>query len=139
MSAIAEMVGIAMGSAAASYVAAWQLLVKPQEKKLDKKLVDAVPDQSVLATQIKNLESGVDDLEAVVKEHKQSLEKQIDDNARRLEQRVNRAEDNIGKMVTTEEFSAQVQITTKSVEGLTEKVGNATGAIEAWTRMSNRR
>lgn len=54
-----------------------------------------------------------------------------------LERRLKEAEDRLGRAVTDEEFHAYVRTTTDAVHGLSEKVGRAAGAIEAWVRMAN--
>jgi len=54
-----------------------------------------------------------------------------------LERRLEKAEDKAGRAVTEDEFEAYTSTTNKNVQSLTEKLGSATGAIEAWYRLQN--
>jgi len=52
---------------------------------------------------------------------------------------VKRMEDRVARSVSDEEFSSYTQQTSAAVTALTEKVGHATGAIEAWYRSQGSR
>ena len=52
---------------------------------------------------------------------------------------VKRMEEHVARSVSDEEFSSYTQQTSAAVTALTEKVGHATGAIEAWYRSQGSR
>lgn len=54
-----------------------------------------------------------------------------------LKRRLEKTEDRASKSVTDDEFEAYTSTTNKNVQALTEKIGSATGAIEAWYRLQN--
>lgn len=52
---------------------------------------------------------------------------------------VKRLEDRVSRSVSDEEFSTYTSHTSAAVTALTEKIGHATGAIEAWYRSQGSR
>lgn len=65
---------------------------------------------------------------AVVRQQLTDVQKEIVD----AKDRFNRIEERLAHNVNDEEFQAYVATTNKAVVGLTDKVGRAAGAIEAW-------
>lgn len=108
---LAQMIGSALGSAAATAGAVWGALVRPMQKQLAE-ASDAAKAQ-----------------DPKVPLFEQKLAE--------LERRLEKAEDKASRAVTEDEFEAYTSTTNKNVQGLTEKIGSATGAIEAWYRLQN--
>jgi hypothetical protein len=108
---IAQIVGTALGAAAATAAAVWGALVRPMRRQLNEATEAArAPDPKVAV-----------------------LESKLAEALRRLD----KIEDRTNKSVTDDEFEAYTSTTNKSVQALTEKIGSATGAIEAWYRLNN--
>ena len=108
-------VGGFLGSATAAFVASWATL----SRKLHTAEEEAKRDQKKLADTNVALEQRLAALEKTLEENRQDVRKLFD---------------RMRNAVTDEEFQAYVRATTEAVNGLTEKVGRTTGAIEAWQR-----
>ena len=72
---------------------------------------------------------------ALVRQRLETLQKEVGD----IRDAVRRLEDRAAHTVSDEEFSVYTTQTSTAVTALTEKVGHATGAIEAWYRSSSQR
>jgi hypothetical protein len=108
---LGQLVGAALGSAMATAGAVWGALVRPMQKKLS----EASEAAKVQDPEIPLLRQRVAELE------------------RRLE----KTEDKANRAVTEDEFEAYTSTTNKNVQALTEKIGSATGSIEAWYRLQS--
>jgi hypothetical protein len=75
---------------------------------------------------------------ALLKQEVVELKRRLDRDLADLKQRLDKSEERAAKAVTDDEFEAYTTTTNKSVQALTEKIGSATGAIEAWYRLSSR-
>lgn len=112
-------IGTALGAALTTFVATWRGLIHPLKKQLP-----APEHLAKLAKIPKDLPERLATLESENREMRRRLDEQaktIDD----LEARVNRT-------VTSEEFAAHAGTTAQAVQNLSEKVGQAKGAIETW-------
>lgn len=114
-----------VGTGAATFLATWATLVRPMKaRSADPRAVEA------LGTKLDGLKSDVDELkttqarlETRIENHEKSL-KNGDRKTEKLEERLSRT-------VTDEEFAAYTQQTTTAINGLTERVGRAIGALDA--------
>jgi chromosome segregation ATPase len=62
------------------------------------------------------------------------LERDLD----RAAEAIDKLEEKQGRTVTQEEFATYAQTMQQSLQGLVEKLGHATGTIEAWVRQQGR-
>jgi predicted nucleic acid-binding Zn-ribbon protein len=99
----------ALGSGLAAFAATWLTLFKPLQKEMEKP-----------ANEI-----------ALLRQKIEALEKKLE----KMEEKAERAEAVLKRTVTDEEFAAYSSSTTEAVNGLTEKVGRVTGALETWQQM----
>jgi len=109
--------GAMLGTAAASFFATWAALVRPLKRQLDASDSALVP----------KLDLVLHRLEALEREHL------------RINEKLASFEQRLAHLVTDEEFAVYTRHTTSALAGLTEKVGHATGALEAWSRQAPRR
>lgn len=107
--------GAMLGSALASFVAAWAALVRPLKQQIDSS--DPAPKLDLILHRLTALEAN---------------QQSIFDRLASLDQRM-------AHLVTDEEFAVYTRHATDAIAGLTEKVGRATGALEAWSRQAPRR
>jgi len=103
-------VGQLVGTALASYVASVATMRQRIDHDVDSRMKQPRERLDVFSNQIDGLVKACD----------------------ALSQRCKALEDRAVKFVTDEEFHAYVRTTTDAVNGLSEKVGRAAGAIEAW-------
>lgn len=122
MSEIAQVIGTALGAAAATAGAVWGALVRPMHRRLNEATEAARAPDPELAILRQRLADVLD-----------RLDKFEERSVRRLE----KVEERSANSVTDDEFEAYTNTTNKSVQALTEKIGSATGAIEAWYRLQN--
>jgi hypothetical protein len=72
---------------------------------------------------------------ALVRQRLESIQKELGE----VRDAIRRLEERAAHSVSDEEFSTYTTQTSAAVTALTEKVGHATGAIEAWYRSSSQR
>lgn len=116
---IVEFLGGILGASAASFAASWATFARPLKKQIDE-LADA-PKPTLPPPEI--TKTDIDELKAEMRRVFEKIEARCKD----IETRQNNA-------VTSDEFTAYTNHTTQAVNGLTEKVGRVTGALEAWAR-----
>jgi cell division septum initiation protein DivIVA len=107
-----EEIGKLVGAAAAGFAAS--LAAMPQRMKKE-----IAEDESL----------------ALVRQRLDALQKEVTE----VRDAVKRMEERVARSVSDEEFSAYTSQTSAAVTALTEKVGHATGAIEAWYRSQGSR
>lgn len=95
--------GASIGAALASFAATWRLLVVPAKNEASANIATLEAENKELRRRLDELAKSVDNLEA----------------------KVNRT-------VTTEEFTSHTSSTADALRTLSEKVGQAKGAIETW-------
>lgn len=113
-------IGTAIGAALAAIGASWGL-VRPVKKRLAE--AEAAASSPAGLSRISERVTRLEDAE----ERRSSTERENRERLQRIEER-------LGRTVTDEEFAAYTQQTTKALNGLSEKVGRVTGALEAWTK-----
>jgi predicted nuclease with TOPRIM domain len=134
---IAALVGTGMGAALASFVATIYAVGKPVKAR-----VEELESTSLKKNQIQELENRFDEKHseldkrlqalaessAVLKEKCESLETDSRQNATRIDE----IKDRMVTLVSSEEFQTHAGYTAQSLNALTDKVGRAIGALEAW-------
>lgn len=113
-------IGTVLGVAAATFAAVWKFFVSPVKRQLE----ETAPSVKANAQATKDLVERLATLESQNKEMCRRLD-EYDKTVDNLEARVNRT-------VTSEEFAAHSGSTAEALRGLSEKVGQARGAIESW-------
>lgn len=86
--------------------------------------------QAAMGPRLKEKLKEPQDSLALLKQKQEAIESQLS----AVQKRQERIDERLARSVTDEEFQAYVATTNQSVQGLTEKVGKAAGAIEAWYR-----
>jgi chromosome segregation ATPase len=121
-----------VGTAAGAFVTAWLGLVRPLDKKLRKAM--ASPDD--IAGLRTSLDKVVAELQDISTRIARIEERANDSRSKLVEacQDVKNLQEKLGRTVTDEEFASYVQATAAEVRALSERLGQATGAIEAWSR-----
>jgi DNA repair ATPase RecN len=112
------------GAGLATFLATWLALVRPLAGKVkhssSPEALEAI--RAGLREAERELDRAVERLEAVERE------------AHRTAQALDRIEQKMGRTVTAEEFGTYTQAIQQSLQALAEKLGHATGSIEAWAR-----
>jgi len=117
--------GVALGSAAASFLASYVALVRPLAGKVKRVQADPEDIQAIRAVleearaELGKFSTRIDRLE-----RDQSLSSQD----------IDKLQERQGRTVSQEEFATYAQTMQQSLQGLVEKLGHATGTIEAWVR-----
>jgi predicted nucleic acid-binding Zn-ribbon protein len=106
-------IGTVIGTGIATFAATWKVLVTPIKRQLE---APRDPPKALME-RIATLESEAKELRRRVDEHAKNVD--------HLEVRVSRT-------VTSEEFAAHSSTTAEALRALSEKVGQAKGAIETW-------
>lgn len=137
--AIALHLGTFVGSSAAAFGVVWMTL--------GKKLREDVRDVETRSVKTEDIDGLREKLGASEKECQERFgrlegrasvletkvttqESQVKENA----SRVDRIQERMGSFVTDEEFQTDKNHTAQSLSSLTEKIGRAVGALEAWRR-----
>jgi predicted nucleic acid-binding Zn-ribbon protein len=118
-------VGAALGGAAASFLATYVALVRPLAGKI-KKNASAPED-------IQAIRALLEELKAELGKALTRIER-MERDAERAAQAIDKVEEKQGRTVSQEEFATYAQSMQQSLQGLVEKLGHATGTIEAWVR-----
>jgi hypothetical protein len=116
------LIGTGIGTLVGAAYLAWIKLVMPAiQSSVTPAVQKSVAESAVPTAEFQKLRDAVQLL--------QNLEKTLDEikaNLKALDERLRRC-------VTDEEFAAYTAQSTAHINGLTEKVGRATGVLEAWT------
>lgn len=117
--------GTLIGTGVATFLATWAGLVRPlKNRSADPKQVAAIGRKlDDLREELAGCKQSVTRLDTRAEGHEKSRES--------VDRRIERLEERLARTVTDEEFAAYTQQTTTSVNGLTERVGRAIGAIDA--------
>ena len=118
-------VGLAVGAAASSFAATWLALIRPLAGKVRK--------HSVYPEDIQAIRSLVDELRAELVKVCTRLER-MERDAHDADRKIDKLEEKQGRTVSQDEFSTYASTMQQSLQGLIEKLGHATGTIEAWVR-----
>lgn len=121
---IAVAIGTGLGAAGATFWATWAKLIKPLSTRVEehaKVTVSAEDFQKVRDASQANTQAV------------QALQKDLEE----IKQTQRDITEQLRHCVTDDEFASYTGQTTGLINGLTEKVGRATGVLEAWTQ--NRR
>lgn len=110
-----DQIAATLGAAAGSFVTAvgvtWAALVRPLQKKVAEQPGKEVTlDVGELKQKLRDLERRIETME-------------------KAQEKVN---ERLRHVVTDDEFQTYVQSTNTSIQGMTEKIGQARGAIELW-------
>ena len=128
---LARMAGAAVGT----LLTTWLALVRPLDKRLRRSMV-APEDIASLGSQIEGAKAELREistrlarLEERGKESREKLNEACQD--------VKSVQEKLGRTVTDDEFAAYVQSTNSEVRSLSERLGRAAGAIEAWSHQQS--
>lgn len=118
-----------IGTGLATFAATWAGLVRPMKnRQADPKQVNAIGRK--LDELRDELRAGLDEVKRAVTRLETRAEGQ--EKAREsFDRRAERIEERIARSVTDEEFAAYTQQTTTALNGLTDRVGRAIGALDA--------
>lgn len=121
---LSEIAGL-VGTGVATFAATWAGLVRPlKARSIDPAELHAVSARlDEIRKDVGKLKGGVARHDEVGKAHEKTAESAM--------RRVERIEERLAKTVTDEEFGAYTQQTTTAINGLTERVGRAIGALDA--------
>jgi septal ring factor EnvC (AmiA/AmiB activator) len=119
--------GQVAGGAVAAFVTTWLALVRPLAGK-----VKQAPNLAALSDLQKELQGCKSQLDLAV-QRLGTLESRVQE----LGRDVDRVEQKLGRTITNEEFQTYTQAMQTSLQSLAEKLGHATGSIEAWVRANS--
>lgn len=122
-----ELVDLAsfVGTGLATFGATWATLVRPMKNRA------ADPrDVTAIGGKLDQLRESVDTLRTSVARLETRLEGQ-ENSVKNTDRRVERVEERMSRTVTDEEFAAYTQQTTSAINGMTERLGRAIGALDA--------
>jgi chromosome segregation ATPase len=121
-----------VGTAFAAFLASWAGLVRPLDRKLKMQGALGQDIEAIRREQEQERTRAAKQAEQLVK-----LQAQLEscrEAQGKLEQAAEKIQERLGRTVTEEEFATYTQAMNQNVQTLVEKLGNATGAIEAWYR-----
>lgn len=114
-----------LGTGLATFGATWAALVRPMRSRA------ADPGHvKTLGLKLDELRNSVDELKTVLVRVETRAEGQ-EKAAKNTDRKVEKLEERLARTVTDEEFGAYTQQTTNAINGLTERVGRAIGALDA--------
>ena len=121
-----------LAPAAAAFIASWLGLVRPLAGRVKREAASFVDIEAIKREQAKAQEEVARAREEAVK-----LRAEVEGMGRdvcKMDQAVEKLKESQGKNVTEEEFAAYSSTMSQNLQTLVERLGNATGAIEAWYR-----
>lgn len=121
-----------IGKMAGAAVAGFMASMAAAPLRVKKQLAERDVGVAVLQERLKKLEE--DESLAVLRQRVDGMQKEVTD----VRDLLKRLEERASRSVSDEEFSTYTAQTGAAVTALTEKVGHATGAIEAWYRSQSR-
>jgi len=121
-----------LAPAAAAFIASWLGLVRPLAGRVKREAASFVDIEAIKREQAKAQGEVARAREEAVK-----LRAEVEGMGRdvcKMDQAVEKLKESQGKNVTEEEFAAYSSTMSQNLQTLVERLGNATGAIEAWYR-----
>ena len=116
------LIGTALGTAAGAAYLAWTKVVMPAiQSSVTPAVQKSVAESAVPLADFQKVRDDVQTLK--------NLEKTLDE----IKGSLKALDDRLRRCVTDEEFASYTAQSTAHINGLTEKVGRATGVLEAWT------
>lgn len=122
-------VGAAVGGGLASFLATYVTLVRPLAGKV-RKHASAPEDIQAIRAQVEGLTAEF----GKACTRLERAERDLADAAKAID----KLEEKQARTVSQEEFGTYAQTMQQSMQGLVEKLGHATGTIEAWVRQQSR-
>ena len=127
LSTFAQMLGIGVGAAVASFGATQ--VVQQRRRRSASDSGDDGPGKTVLDRFVE-----LERRHAVLEARDREIESQLEQASKRHEEQLQLVERAVRECVKSEDFGAYTQHTTNAVQQLGEKVGHVTGLVEGWRR-----
>jgi predicted RNase H-like nuclease (RuvC/YqgF family) len=121
-----------VGSAVAAFAVTWAALVRPLDRKVKRQAGSAEDIEAIKREQEHARKQAAKQREELVKlaAHLEACQRAQG----KLEEATEKIQERLSRTVTEDEFAAYTVAMNQSMQTLVEKLGNATGAIEAWYR-----